>query len=284
MADETKENNISEVDENPNKTKTSPEQYKKDKKYISSAEENAKYTITPEEKMGDTEEEFKQNTRPRSKYRKRKKMLPVIAIFGAMILVGGLILGSVVKRLASNNVQVDNYEPTVSSSSGAKPTPDDGLQIPTPEPEEGEINEPAVVVMSEDKASGEKYVFHRQDVSWTQAKELADAAGGHLVTVSSQEELEEVITLAMINDCNYVWLGCHRENGELIWENGEQISYYKWGKGEPSQYDSGDKVSEDYVLLWKFNGEWVYNDSRNDPVADYPDMYSGKIGFIVEFD
>ena len=29
---------------------------------------------------------------------------------------------------------------------------------------------------------------------------------------------------------------------------------------------------------------WVYNDSRNDPVSDYPGWYSGTIGFVCEFD
>ena len=37
-------------------------------------------------------------------------------------------------------------------------------------------------------------------------------------------------------------------------------------------------------MLWKRKGSWIYNDSRNDPVADYPTAYSGKIGFICEYE
>ena len=47
--------------------------------------------------------------------------------------------------------------------------------------------------------------------------------------------------------------------------------------------DSYDGVYEDYVMLWNNNG-WFYNDSRNDPVADYPGAYSGKIAYVCEFE
>ena len=38
------------------------------------------------------------------------------------------------------------------------------------------------------------------------------------------------------------------------------------------------------MLLWKQNGAWVYNDSRNDPVGDYPGAYSGRIAYVCEYD
>lgn len=251
------------------------------------AEENAKYQVTPEERLGDMED-FKAYTksRSRSKVRRRKKMvLPVIVIFCAIMAAGALVLSNVVKNLTGNRVDnVDNIDAEMLASQGAKPTPNDGLQVPTPDPEEGDAQEPSIVVMSKDKAKGERYVFHVEDVSWTKAKELAEAAGGHLVTVSSPEELDEIVTLAMVNDCNFVWLGCHREDDKLIWENGEEIGFYQWGPGEPSKIDKGDNVNEDYLLLWKHNGQWEYNDSRNDPCEDYKDMYGGKIGYVVEFD
>ena len=102
--------------------------------------------------------------------------------------------------------------------------------------------------------------------------------------VTSEEELNRIIDLALANGVEKVWLGCHRENGQLVWENNETVTFYAWGPGEPSQFDAGDNVSEDYLLLWRLNGAWVYNDSRNDPVHDYPGMYSGQIGYVCEFD
>jgi hypothetical protein len=42
-------------------------------------------------------------------------------------------------------------------------------------------------------------------------------------------------------------------------------------------------VAEDYIMLWKNNGDWVYNDNRDDPYSDYPDMFDGIIGYVCEF-
>ena len=127
------------------------------------------------------------------------------------------------------------------------------------------------------------YQFFREDKSWTEAQQACRGKGGYLAVVTSEEELNRIIDLALANGVEKVWLGCHRENGQLVWENNETVNFYAWGPGEPSQYDAGDNVSEDYLLLWRLNGAWVYNDSRNDPVHDYPGMYSGQIGYVCEF-
>ena len=128
------------------------------------------------------------------------------------------------------------------------------------------------------------YQFFREDKSWTEAQQACRDKGGYLAVVTSEEELNKIIDLALANGVEKVWLGCHRENGQLVWENNETVTFYAWGPGEPSQFDAGDNVSEDYLLLWRLNGAWVYNDSRNDPVHDYPGMYSGQIGYVCEFD
>ena len=128
------------------------------------------------------------------------------------------------------------------------------------------------------------YQFFREDKSWTEAQQACRDKGGYLAVVTSEEALNRIIDLALANGVEKVWLGCHRENGQLVWENNETVTFYAWGPGEPSQFDAGDNVSEDYLLLWRLNGAWVYNDSRNDPVHDYPGMYSGQIGYVCEFD
>ena len=70
----------------------------------------------------------------------------------------------------------------------------------------------------------------------------------------------------------------------LSWLTDEAVSYYPWDEGEPSYQDGYDGTAEDYLLLWYHNGRWVYNDSRNDPVGDYPAAYSGRVGYVCEFD
>jgi hypothetical protein len=47
-----------------------------------------------------------------------------------------------------------------------------------------------------------------------------------------------------------------------------------------------DGTPENYGLLWYYGSRtgWIYNDSRNDPVADFPAAYSGRIAYVCEFD
>lgn len=171
--------------------------------------------------------------------------------------------------------------------------------FPTPEPDEAvssgvihvEAPSGSLVIMSDtppenhsEEHKEHSYMFFTADVSWEEARAQCLELGGHLAVVSSVEELNDIITLCGENGIRKVWLGCHREGDNLVWENNETVDFYAWGKGEPSLYDTGDMVSEDYLLLWYFNGAWVYNDSRNDPVRDYPEMYSGQMGYICEFD
>ena len=162
------------------------------------------------------------------------------------------------ENLNNNSEQGENPGTVV------EPTP-----TPTPEP----TPEPTPVE--------HRYELIVKDVTWREAAEECRQLGGYLATISSAEELQEIINICEERGIYRVWIGCHRENGELVWE-GPNGGYYQWGRGEPSGYDYNDNVSEDYVLLWKL-GDWVYNDSRNDPVGDYPGDYSGKIGYICEY-
>ena len=120
------------------------------------------------------------------------------------------------------------------------------------------------------------------DVGWREAQSEAAVKGGFLVTINSEEELQTVINLAQEAGFDRIWIGAHRENGTLIWESGEDVSFYKWDDGEPSYTDSGDGAAEDYIMLWERNGQWVYNDSRENPLTDFYGMYGGRIGYIVE--
>lgn len=249
---------------------------------------------------------------------KKKSSVPLVLLLLIALLVVGVLVYSKVFRDFQASMpgaagRVDNRstisaqtdEPTeeeVAAMAAITFPPD--MVFPTPEPEDtlstdgtirAEAPSGSIVIMSGTEERKENlegqteqevehsYQFIREDLSWTQAQERCKELGGHLAVISNEDELQEIIALAAANGIQKVWIGCHRENGELVWENGETVDYYVWGKGEPSYVDGGDHVAEDYLLLWRFNGAWVYNDSRNDPVKDYPDMYSGQIGFVCEF-
>ena len=108
-------------------------------------------------------------------------------------------------------------------------------------------------------------------------------AGGYLAVISSEEEFNNIVELVISSGLSRVWVGCHREEDSLVWEKPDEVVYYPWDYNEPSYYDGYDGVIEDYLLLWH-NNRWVYNDSRDDPAADYPELYSGTMGYVIEYD
>lgn len=123
------------------------------------------------------------------------------------------------------------------------------------------------------------YEIYVDDVSWTEARDKCVALGGHLVVIGSEDEFNSIITMADMVGVNKVWIGGHRIDGDIVWEN-DETPYIRWAKGEPSYTDQG--INEDYIMLWNNNG-WAYNDNRNDPVKDFPAWYSGTVAYVCEF-
>ena len=207
---------------------------------------------------------------------KRRRRRPVVFV---MMLCALLIIAAITVNAINNDKEQAQNPPAEASK-----TPE-VVGIP---PEQIPAEESPAPVESEAPAEPEQpkestYQLFIEDVSWTGARDRCLEKGGHLVVISDDEELQKVIDLAKSYGVNMLWVGCHRVDGTLVWETDDQVSIYRWGAGEPSYMDSYDGVYEDYVMLWNNNG-WVYNDSRNDPVADYPGAYSGKIAYVCEFE
>lgn len=206
---------------------------------------------------------------------RRRRKRPVIFI---LVLCAALVLAA----LVFNQFGMDDVNDVVYDNGGST------VVIPTAPPEEaGEAEaEPGTQAETEpapEQAPAEHtYSLIVSDISWTDAAQACRSMGGYLAVISSEEELERIVDLAENYGVSRVWIGCHRENGQLVWENGEQVDFYRWGEGEPSVYDYGDGVYEDYVMLWDFYG-WVYNDNRNAPFIDYPGAYSGQMAYVCEF-
>ena len=207
---------------------------------------------------------------------KRRRRRPVVFV---MMLCALLIIAAITVNAINKDMEEAQNPPADVSNAP------DAVVIP---PEQSPAAESQAPVESEAPAEPEQpressYQLFIEDVSWTEARDRCVEKGGHLVVISDDEELQKVIDLAGSYGVNMLWIGCHRVDGSLVWETDEQVSVYPWGAGEPSYMDSYDGVYEDYVMLWNNNG-WVYNDSRNDPVADYPGAYSGKIAYVCEFE
>jgi hypothetical protein len=181
--------------------------------------------------------------------------------------------------------------PLASGQSGNAPAtdsapPESAQTPPVTTPAETPDEAPKETASPKPLAPDAKYEVVMADISWSEAKKQAAAKGGHLVTVNSETELNQVIDLIDGTNARFVWLGAKRdEAGEWVWDYGDASGYYKWAKGEPSVKDV-DGTPEDYLMLVRitYKSEWFYNDCPGDPAGQYPKFYAGKTAYIIEYE
>lgn len=210
------------------------------------------------------------------KKRQRRPMVFILAMC-ALLIVLAIIVNAVLKDLDGGHAS-----PT--------PVPTQTVIVPDPTPALAQTQQPEPSYVPIVEASPEPetpktstYEIFKEDISWTAARDKCIEMGGHLAVISTQEEFDRVVAIARTQGVEKLWIGCQRVNGNMVWVTDDLVEYYPWAKGEPTGYDSFDGAAEDYVLLWNNNG-WYYNDSRNDPAAEFPQWYSGTIGYICEFE
>ncbi len=205
------------------------------------------------------------------KKRKRRPLLAVLCLCALLIaaaLIGNWILTNYTWE-GDTRVPRDAATPIVGENA----------------PQLGENGTGSIVTPKPDPAIPQQQVYYqvfRDDCNWIDAKAKAEELGGHLVVITSQEELLRVAEAVGGAGIPRAWIGLHRVDGRLEWETSEYVGFYMWDEGEPSGVDSYDNAPEDFVMLVN-NGRWVYNDCRNDPAAEFPDWYSGAMGYVVEF-
>ena len=117
---------------------------------------------------------------------------------------------------------------------------------------------------------------YHDNITWEDAKSLAENNNGHLVTIQNDEENNFITELMYTNyEFNYivgVWLGLTQNsnssepNGGWAWITGEPLSYTNWMGGEPNENIS----NEDYAnLIWYWgpgddSRKGLWNDVVND--------------------
>ena len=218
--------------------------------------------------------------------KQKRRPLPIVLVLCAVMVIAAILMNAMLKDYEEKRSQPDNLVEPVAVDPYASPEEETESAQPEAPAAPDEFAEPGEASPAPEESAAPTPVEHgyqvfKEDVSWTQAQRKCADLGGHLVVINDEEELQEVIRLAEEAGISRVWIGCHRVNGEEIWETGEGI--YRWAPGEPAYVDTNDRVAEDYVMLWDHNG-WAYNDNRDDPCADYPEFYSGTMGYICEFE
>ena len=114
---------------------------------------------------------------------------------------------------------------------------------------------------------GHRYQVFDESMTWTEAKAYCEELGGHLATVTSQEENDFIASLIADGTKNLYWLGGYEEaeqEGVWRWVTGEAWDYANWDAGEPN-----DAGSESYVEMFRikdrsFHTPEKWNDMKND--------------------
>lgn len=243
--------------------------------------------------------------------KRRRRPVAVILVLCAVLVIVAIVFNAVIKdinrSMAALNASQATDSPAASAQVNADAAQDAQPPVETVLPTEHVVPEDELLPISPDAgvtpyvpgaagaggaaaaettaapAAGEhRYELIIEDISWTDAQKKCAAKGGHLAVPNDADEFNKLVDLAESEGVTMLWIGGHRENGKMIWDDGSTAPYEQWAKGEPSYVDSSDGAAEDYVLLWNNRG-WYYNDSRNDPCAEFPQWYGGKMAYICEY-
>ncbi len=140
-----------------------------------------------------------------------------------------------------------------------------------------------------------RYEVIQKDITWEEANRECVLKGGHLATITSKEEEKKIIAKAEATGLERLWIGGYTTVGynDFItghWVTGEQWGYENWYTDgvntEPSRTDAnGDNADEFYLMLWKIDNVWSWNDQRNDLINSlYAETYKGKMGYVIEYE
>lgn len=137
--------------------------------------------------------------------------------------------------------------------------------------------------------NGHYYYAFDEGKTWTEAKEKCEVIGGHLVTITTQEEQEIVESIIKNGTKSCYWLGGTDEaaEGQWKWITGEEFKYTHWAKDMPDNF-----LTENYLMMFKEphprrsgNTFGLWNDLKEDCTCkDTPFFRKDGFGFICEWE
>src|SRR5699024_2711257 len=82
--------------------------------------------------------------------------------------------------------------------------------------------------------NGHSYYCYEEELSWKDAQNACETMGGHLATITSEEESMFIIDLIQSGDKYAYWLGGTDEKEEGVWKwiTNEAWSYENWISGQ----------------------------------------------------
>ena len=102
--------------------------------------------------------------------------------------------------------------------------------------------------------------------------------------ITSKEDIDEIVKEAEDLGAVGVWIdGISEENDSGLVEfrliSGENFDYAFWHDGESSNYSDGHREPN---LILTFGEKRAFNNTVNDPYANYYNSYYDKTSFVVE--
>lgn len=79
--------------------------------------------------------------------------------------------------------------------------------------------------------NGHAYKLYSQSMTWDEAQAHFESLGGHLITITSQDEQNFINSYVSTLDRAYVWIGLRHPWEQ--WVTGEAVTFTNWGDGEP---------------------------------------------------
>ena len=126
--------------------------------------------------------------------------------------------------------------------------------------------------------NGHKYqVFTGMNFSWDEAQEYCNTQGGHLVTITTEEENTFLHSIVKSSQWKNMWIGAEKIDEEFQWVTKEKWDYTNWADGEPNNVFE----MQNAVMMYTATGTW--ND-ENKEGRNWPGYYLSETGFICEWD
>lgn len=214
------------------------------------------------------------------------KMYALIASITLVIAVIAGVAGYMVmnKMKPAQNSEVNSVSSNASNkkenSSNNKPTNNTGIsdeeKIARNKVKDKRNNNENLVY---NQSEHHTYKVIKMNATWDEAEDYCEEQGGHLATITNKEESDKVKALINETDAKVVWLGANDLNYDdcYEWITGEEMNYSEWAQGEPNN----DQGIEHYLVVYKVNGEWVWNDGPVDTNKAYDPSYTA---FVCEWD
>ena len=211
---------------------------------------------------------------PTPAYKKNNTALYVL--LGVVVLLALVIIGLLAGILISSN---ESSQPVIATQTADEPQePATTIVIIHEEKSDTpEINQPK----SYKKVAS--YEAVKSNATWNTARQNAEAKGGTLVCINDEAEFNKVCKIADNKGIKVFWVGAERDYygswNNTYWLDSTRMNFTRWLSGEPS-YVSEDGTEEYYLIVFKVNGKWYYNDAPH----DIEPFYSGKMGYIIEYE